>query len=80
MGDATSNRKPMIAFLAIGAMILGGWYFMSQPRTSAAIDESVDAYVPSSATVKQGVDNIEQARQVTDLINARQSFPGNESR
>lgn len=75
MAESSNGRNRLLAILLIGLTIAGLWSFMRQPSTQAAVDDTLDAFVPGSMPFKRNLDTIEQARQVTDLINARRTFP-----
>ncbi len=80
MNESSNGSKRLIAIILITITIAGAWYVIRQSGTGAAIDETVDAFVPGPETYQRRLSNIDKAREVTDLINSRQSFPrdGNE--
>ncbi len=73
MDEPTDGRNRFIAFIVIVATIIGVVYFMRQPSTREAIDETVDAFVPAPEQFERRMGSIDEARRVTDLINARQT-------
>ncbi len=73
MDEPTDGRNRFIAFIVIVATIIGVVYFMRQPSTREAIDEPVDAFIPAPEQFERRMDSIDEARRVTDLINARQT-------
>ncbi len=78
MNESSNGSKRLIAIILIIITIGGAWYFMRQSGAGAAIDETVDAFVPGPESYQRRLSNIDKAREVTDLINSRQSFPRNE--
>ncbi len=78
MNESSNGSKRLIAIILITITIAGAWYVMRQSGAGAAIDETVDAFVPGPETYHRRLSHIDKAREVTDLINSRQSFPRNE--
>ena len=77
MNESSNGGKRFIAFIMIAMTIGGLWHAMRQSDAIAAIDETVDAFVPGPETYDGRLSHIEKARDVTNLINSRQSFPRN---
>lgn len=77
MNESSNGGKRLIAIILMTITIGAAWYVMRQSGAVAAIDETVDAFVPGPETYQRRLSNIDKAREVTDLINSRQSFPRN---
>lgn len=75
MDESSNGRNRLLVILVMSLAIAGIWYFMHQPSTQAAVEDTVDAFVPASSSFDRNLDSVERARQVTDQINARSAFP-----
>ncbi len=74
MHDRSDGTKRFLMLILVVAVIAGVWYFMRQSGVTEAIDRTVDVFVPDVEEFNRRMDSIDQAQQVTDLINSRQTF------
>ncbi len=78
MDGPSDNKKGLIAFVLIVIAIVGACYFFQRSGAAEAVDETVDAFVPSPERFERRMDAIDDARRVTDLVNARQAQAPND--
>lgn len=71
--EERSNGKRLLVFVLIVAAAVGAWCFLRQSGAGEAIDETLDVFVPDKQEFNRRTAPIDQARQVTDLINSRQA-------
>ena len=71
MDERSNGKGPLVGFILIAAVAVGIWYFMSRPSTVEAVNETVDVFVPDRQEFNRRTSVIDEARQVTDLINSR---------
>ena len=74
MHEHSEGTKRFLMLILVVAVIAGVWYFMRQSGVTEAIDRTVDVFVPDVEEFNRRMDSIDQAQQVTDLINSRQTF------
>ncbi len=74
MDEHSDGSKRLIVIILIVAAIAGVWFFMQRPETSHAVDETLDVFVPDQAEMERRLNTVDQAREVTDLINSRQAY------
>jgi hypothetical protein len=74
MHERSDGTKRFLMLILVVAVIAGVWYFMRQSGVTEAIDRTVDVFVPDVEEFNRRMDSIDQAQQVTDLINSRQTF------
>ena len=74
MHERSDGTKRFLMLILVVAVIAGVWYFMRQSGVTEAIDRTVDVFVPDVDEFNRRMDSIDQAQQVTDLINSRQTF------
>ncbi len=74
MHEHSDGTKRFLMLILVVAVIAGVWYFMRQSGATEAIDKTVDVIVPDAEEFNRRMDSIDQAQQVTDLINSRQTF------
>ncbi len=74
MHEHSGGTKRFLMLILVVAVIAGVWYFMRQSGVTEAIDRTVDVFVPDVEEFNRRMDSIDQAQQVTDLINSRQTF------
>ncbi|MCH8006809.1 MAG: hypothetical protein IH888_11365 [Planctomycetes bacterium] len=74
MDEHSDGTKRFLLLILVVAVIAGAWYFMRQSGAIEAIDKTVDVFVPDAEEFNRRMDSIDQAQQVTDLINGRQTF------
>ncbi len=74
MDEHSDGTKRFLLLILVVAVIAGVWYFMRQSGAIEAIDKTVDVFVPDAEEFNRRMDSIDQAQQVTDLINSRQTF------
>ena len=73
MDDSESRGGGLIVLVLIAAAIVGGVVLWQRSGASEAIDETVDVFVPDREEFDRQMSHIDQARRLTDLINARQT-------
>ena len=66
------NRTRLIAIVLILVAVIGGWYFLSGSGARQAVDETAGAFVPGPEEIERRGSHVEEARLLTDAINARQ--------
>ncbi len=74
MHERSDGSKRFLLLILVVAVSAGVWYFMRQSGVTEAIDRTVDVFVPDVEEFNRRMDSIDQAQQVTDLINSRQTF------
>jgi len=72
MQEESPNRTRLIAFVLISLAVVGGWFFLSRSGARAAVDETVGVFVPGPQEMERRRDAVDEARRLTDKINARQ--------
>ncbi|MHC4101759.1 MAG: hypothetical protein ACYTFF_19055 [Planctomycetota bacterium] len=73
MHEESEGRGRLIAIVVIMIAVAGVWYVLSHSRAGEAVDETVEVFVPGPAGLERRMGYIEESRQLTDLINARQA-------
>jgi hypothetical protein len=73
MHEQSDGRKRLIAIVLIVIAVAGVWYFLARSGAREAVDETVDAFVPGPQEFERRMGYVDQARQLTDVINARQA-------
>jgi hypothetical protein len=72
MQEERPNRTRMIAVTLIFVAVIGGWYYLSRSGARQAVDETVGVFVPGPQEMERRRGAVEEARVLTDTINARQ--------
>ncbi len=72
MQEESPNRTRLIAIGLIFVAVIGGWYFLSRSGARQAVDETVGVFVPGPEEIERRRGYVEEARLLTDAINARQ--------
>ncbi|MHC4220380.1 MAG: hypothetical protein ACYSU7_18215 [Planctomycetota bacterium] len=72
MQEESPNRTRLIAFVLICLAVVGGWFFLSRSGARAAVDETIGVFVPDAEQMDRRKGAVDEARLVTDRINARQ--------
>ncbi len=73
MDDSESRGGGLIVLVLIAAAIVGGVFLWQRSGASEAIDETVDVFVPDREAFHRRTSPIDEARRLTDVINARQT-------
>lgn len=77
MGERSGNKSGLVLLILISVVIAGAWYFFQRSgageATAAAIDETVDVFVPDAQEFERRTRPIDEARRVRDTINARRA-------
>ncbi len=74
MDEHSDGSKRLIVFILVVAAIAGAWFVIQRSGTLEAVDETLDVFVPDQPEFERRLHAIDQAREVTDLINSRQSY------
>lgn len=74
MDEHSDGSKRLIVIVLVVAAIAGGWFFMQRPGTREAVDETLDVFVPDQPEFERRLHAIDQAREVTNLINSRPTY------
>jgi hypothetical protein len=73
MHEQSKGRGRLIAIVVMLIAVAGVWYFLTHSGAREAIDETVEVFVPGPEGFERRMGYIEESRQLTDLINARQA-------
>ncbi|MHC5024255.1 MAG: hypothetical protein ACYTGG_10155 [Planctomycetota bacterium] len=77
MNERSGNKSGLVLLFLTAVVIAGAWFFFQRSgageATAAAIDETVDVFVPDAQEFERRTKPIDEARRVTDAINARQA-------
>jgi hypothetical protein len=73
MHEESEGRGRLIAIVVILLAVGAVWYFLSHSGAGEAVDETVEVFVPGRERMQRRMDAVDEARQLTDLINARQA-------
>ncbi|MCZ6835095.1 MAG: hypothetical protein O7G85_04910 [Planctomycetota bacterium] len=76
MNDDHRTRNRLFVFIAIMMLIVGGHWFLNRTSTQEALEASADVIAPGPDHWQRNLNAIDEAQQVTQLINARQSLAG----
>ncbi len=73
MDDSENRGGGLIVLVVIAAAVAGGVFLWQRSGASEAIDETIDVFVPDREEFDRRTSHIDEARRLTDLINARQT-------
>ena len=73
MDDSENRGGGLIVLVVIAAAVAGGVFLWQRSGASKAIDETIDVFVPDREEFDRRTSHIDEARRLTDLINARQT-------
>jgi hypothetical protein len=73
MHEQSEGPGRLIAIVVIVIAVAGVWYALSRPGTGEAIDETVEVFVPGPEGLERRLEYVEEARQLTGVIHARQA-------
>ncbi len=63
----------LMPIVVISILVAGVCYVLSHSDAGKAVDETVEVFVPGPEGLERRMGYIEEARQLTDLINSRQA-------
>ncbi len=71
MEEPSVGKNRLILVVLVVIAVVGTWFIHHNTSAREAVDETVDAFVPDAEEFERRMGHIEEARQLTDAINAR---------
>ena len=73
MDDSSERKGGLIVLVLIGLAVVGAWFILQRSGAQDAVDETVDVFVPDAESFEERTRPIDEARRLTNVINARQT-------
>lgn len=72
MDEPSEGTNRLIAFILVGAVIIGVWSWWKRSGASESVEQSVGVFVPAPHAFEEQRGHIEETRQLVDMLNARE--------